>query len=118
MLCGWGLRIRKSSLGSAGAAIKARSLSPKTSTDSELTPMATWLLKTEPSTYSFADLQKEKRTRWDGVKNAAALIHLRRMAVGDQIFIYHSGSDKAVIGIARCFTADPKDGVIELECEK
>ena len=80
--------------------------------------MATWLLKTEPSTYSIADLQREKRTRWDGVKNAAALIHLRRMAVGDQLFIYHTGSEKAVVGIARVFTADPKDGVVTLEYEK
>lgn len=77
-----------------------------------------WLLKTEPSTYAIADLQKEKRTRWDGVKNAAALINLRRMAVGDQLFVYHTGSEKAVVGIARVFVADPKDGVITLEYEK
>jgi len=77
--------------------------------------MNTWLLKTEPSTYSFADLQREKRTRWDGVKNAAALINLRKMAVGDEVFIYHTGDEKAVIGVARLFTADPKDGVVELE---
>ena len=77
--------------------------------------MNTWLLKTEPSTYSFADLQREKRTRWDGVKNAAALINLRKMAVGDEVFVYHTGDEKAVIGIARLFTADAKDGVVELE---
>lgn len=80
--------------------------------------MAHWLVKTEPETYSFADLQKERRTRWEGVKNAAALIHLRRMAVGDQVFVYHTGKEKAVVGIARVFTADPKDGVVELEVEK
>lgn len=80
--------------------------------------MATWLLKTEPSTYSIADLQKEKRTRWDGVKNAAALLNLRRMAVGDQVFIYHTGDEKAVVGVARVFIADTKDGVITLEYEK
>ena len=80
--------------------------------------MPSWLLKTEPSTYSIADLQKEKRTRWDGVKNAAALLNLRRMAVGDQLFIYHTGSEKAIVGIARVFVADPKDGVITLEYEK
>lgn len=80
--------------------------------------MATWLLKTEPSTYSIADLQREKRTRWDGVKNAAALLNLRRMAVGDQLFIYHTGAEKAVVGVARVFIADPKDGVITLEYEK
>ncbi len=80
--------------------------------------MSAWLVKTEPSTYSFADLQREKRTRWEGVKNAAALINLRKMAVGDDVLIYHTGSEKAVIGIARLFTADPKDGVVELEVMK
>lgn len=80
--------------------------------------MATWLVKTEPSTYSLTDLQKEKRTRWEGVKNAAALLHLRRMAVGDTVFIYHTGDEKAVVGVARCFIADTKDGVVTLEYEK
>ncbi|HWA40790.1 MAG TPA: EVE domain-containing protein [Gemmatimonadales bacterium] len=80
--------------------------------------MATWLLKTEPSTYSIADLQREKRTRWDGVKNAAALLNLRKMMVGDQVLLYHTGSEKAVVGIARVFVADTKDGVITLEYEK
>jgi predicted RNA-binding protein with PUA-like domain len=77
--------------------------------------MPHWLLKTEPSTYSFADLQREKRTRWEGVKNAAALINLRKMAVGDEVLIYHTGSEKAVVGTARVVTADPKGGVVELE---
>jgi predicted RNA-binding protein with PUA-like domain len=80
--------------------------------------MNTWLLKTEPSTYSIADLAKEKRTTWDGVKNAAALINLRKMAVGDQVFIYHTGDEKAVVGIARIFIGDSKDGVVTLEYEK
>ena len=77
--------------------------------------MTAWLLKTEPSTYSFADLQKEKRTRWEGVKNAAALLNLRKMATGDDVLIYHTGSEKAVVGIARLFTPDPKHGVVEIE---
>jgi predicted RNA-binding protein with PUA-like domain len=77
--------------------------------------MATWLLKTEPDTYSFADLQKEKRTRWEGVKNAAALIHLRRMTTGDDVLFYHTGKEKAIVGIARLFTPDAKDGVVEIE---
>jgi predicted RNA-binding protein with PUA-like domain len=77
--------------------------------------MPYWLLKTEPSTYSFAELQRARRTRWDGVKNAAALINLRKMAVGDEVLIYHTGAAKAVVGIARVVTADPKDGVVELE---
>lgn len=80
--------------------------------------MPTWLLKTEPSTYSITDLAREKRTRWDGVKNAAALLNLRKMAVGDQLFIYHTGDEKAIVGVARVFVADTKDGVITLEYEK
>ena len=80
--------------------------------------MPTWLVKTEPSTYSLADLQKEKRTKWEGVKNAAALIHLRRMAVGDTVFVYHTGAEKAVVGVARVFVADPREGVVTLEYEK
>lgn len=80
--------------------------------------MPTWLLKTEPTTYSIADLAKEKRTTWDGVKNAAALINLRKMAVGDQVFIYHTGDEKAVVGVARIFIGDSKDGVVTLEYEK
>jgi predicted RNA-binding protein with PUA-like domain len=80
--------------------------------------MPHWLLKTEPSTYSIADLQREKRTRWDGVKNAAALINLRKMAVGDAVLIYHTGTEKAIVGVARVFSADPVDGVITLEFEK
>ena len=77
--------------------------------------MSAWLLKTEPSTYSFADLQREKRTRWEGVKNAAALINLRKMATGDDVLIYHTATEKAVVGLARLFTPDPKHGVVEIE---
>lgn len=63
--------------------------------------MAYWLLKTEPSAYSFEMLAKEKRTAWTGVKNAAARIHLRAMKRGDTVLIYHTGGEKAVVGIAR-----------------
>jgi predicted RNA-binding protein with PUA-like domain len=63
--------------------------------------MARWLLKTEPSTYSWADLVREGRAVWDGVKNPAALNHLRAMHPGDEVFIYHTGDEKAVVGIAR-----------------
>jgi len=62
--------------------------------------MAHWLLKTEPSTYSFADLVKEKKTAWTGVTNAAALIHLRAMKKGDTAFIYHTGDERAIVGMA------------------
>lgn len=73
--------------------------------------MATFLFKTEPSTYAFADLQRDKRTTWDGVANAAALITLRSVKKGDEVFIYHSGDEKAVVGLAQAKSdafADPK----------
>lgn len=72
-----------------------------------------WLLKTEPSTYAWADLVRAGRAVWDGVKNPAALGHLRGMRPGDEVFIYHTGGEKAIIGIARVVTAaypDPKAG--------
>ena len=62
--------------------------------------MRYWLLKTEPSTYSFADLQRDAHTTWDGVRNAQALIHLRAMRAGDQALIYHSGDERRVVGTA------------------
>lgn len=70
-----------------------------------------WLLKTEPSTYSFADLQRDKRTVWDGVNNPQALKHLSQVQKGDQLFVYHTGDVKAVVGIATALSgayADPK----------
>jgi len=67
--------------------------------------MASWILKTEPSEYSFADLQRDTRTRWDGITNAQALIHLRAMAVGDECLIYHSGDERALVGYARVVRA-------------
>ena len=60
-----------------------------------------WLVKSEPETYSWADLVRDKRTDWTGVRNYAARLHLRAMHPGDQVFVYHSGDDKSVIGIAR-----------------
>ena len=62
--------------------------------------MAYWILKTEPSTYSFADLEREGTTVWDGVANAQALIHLRAMQPGDHALIYHSGDERAIVGHA------------------
>ena len=59
-----------------------------------------WLLKTEPNTYSYSDLERDKRTVWDGVTNALALKHLRAMRKGDRAFIYHSGKEKQIVGIA------------------
>ncbi|MEJ1973222.1 MAG: EVE domain-containing protein [Lacunisphaera sp.] len=60
-----------------------------------------WLVKSEPETYSWSDLVRDKRTDWTGVRNYAARLHLKAMQVGDQVFVYHSGDDKSVIGIAR-----------------
>lgn len=62
---------------------------------------ATWLVKTEPSTYSWADLVRDGATRWDGVRNALARIHLAAMKKGDQALVYHSGEERSVVGIAR-----------------
>jgi predicted RNA-binding protein with PUA-like domain len=77
--------------------------------------MATyWLLKTEPGTYSYSDLERDRRTNWNGVRNFQARNHLRKMARGDVALIYHSGDDKAVVGVAEVIKeayADPdKDG--------
>jgi len=60
-----------------------------------------WLVKSEPSTYSFQDLMKDKKTVWDGVRNFAARLHLRAMQKGDLVMFYHSNEDMAVIGIAK-----------------
>jgi len=60
-----------------------------------------WLLKTEPSAYSFQQLQKDKKTAWDGVKNNLALKHLSGIKKGDWALIYHTGKEKAAVGVAR-----------------
>jgi len=67
-----------------------------------------WLVKTEPSTYSFDDLKREGVATWDGVKNPVAMKHLRAMQPGDEVFVYHTGKEKAVIGTATVVAAgDP-----------
>lgn len=74
--------------------------------------MANFLVKTEPSTYSFDDLRREKKTAWDGVKNPVALRHIRSIAKGDTIVVYHTGDEKAAVGLAKAASApypDPKD---------
>lgn len=73
--------------------------------------MATWLLKTEPSTYSFDDLVRDRRTRWDGVTNPVALRNLRTAELGDTVVLYHTGDEKAAVGlgkVARAAYADPE----------
>ena len=76
-----------------------------------------WLFKTEPSTYSWADLERDRRTVWDGVKNALALKHLAAVATGDQVLIYHTGDEKAAVGIAKVVRGaypDPKQKDVRL----
>lgn len=65
-----------------------------------------WLLKTEPSDYTYDDLVKDKKTVWDGVANNAALINIRNARKGDLAFIYHTGDERQIVGIAK-LTSDP-----------
>ena len=60
-----------------------------------------WLMKEEPTHYSFDDLVRDKKTSWTGVRNALAQKHLRGIQKGDRIFFYHTGDEKAVVGIAK-----------------
>ncbi len=74
--------------------------------------MAFWLLKTEPSTYSFADLVNAKETRWDGIENPAALKLMKTATVGDKAIVYHTGDEKSAIGeceIVKAAYPDPKN---------
>ena len=68
-----------------------------------------YLLKTEPSTYSFADLQKEGTTIWDGVANPVALKNLARMKPGERLVIYHTGDEKSAVGTATVVSVDVSD---------
>jgi len=68
-----------------------------------------YLLKTEPTVYGFADLQKEQSTIWDGVTNPVALKHLRAMKPGDRLVIYHTGDQKSAAGTASVVSVDASD---------
>ena len=82
-----------------------------------------WILKTEPTTYSFEQLEHEKSTVWDGVRNNLALKHIRNMRRGDRALIYHSGKEKAAVGIAQIVSnpypdpekSDPKLVVVDIK---
>jgi predicted RNA-binding protein with PUA-like domain len=82
-----------------------------------------WIVKTEPSTYSFDELARQRTAVWDGVKNNLALKHLRQMRPGDRVLVYHSGAEKAVVGVAEVTSAaypdpkqrDPKLVVVDLK---
>ena len=87
---------------------------------------AKWLFKSDPDTYSFADLERDGRTVWDGVSNNLALKHLRSARRGDQALIYHTSDEKAVVGLAEVVSdayADPKQKdprlvVVDLEARE
>ena len=68
-----------------------------------------YLLKTEPSNYSFADLQREQTTLWDGVSNPVALKNMRGMKAGDRVVIYHTGDEKSAVGTATVVSVDVTD---------
>lgn len=72
--------------------------------------MAFWLLKTEPGAYGWKDFIRDGGTEWDGVRNHAAAAHLRTMRVGDRILFYHSGAQKAAVGIAEVTREARPDG--------
>ena len=88
--------------------------------------MARFLVKTEPSTYSFADLLDDKRTVWDGVSNPVALKHLATIRKGDTVIVYHTGDEKQAVGIAVAASdaypdpklKDPKRPVVDLAADR
>ena len=85
-----------------------------------------WLLKTEPDAYSYDQLEREGTTRWDGVKNPAALKNIGAMKAGDRAFVYHTGKEKAVVGIVEVVTAaypdpeskNPKLFVVDIKAKR
>lgn len=86
--------------------------------------MACFLAKTDPEHYSIADLERDGETVWDGVRNAAALQAIRAMRPGDQVLIYHSQGEAAIVGLARVVSEprpdpnDPKSWVVDLRFER
>lgn len=81
--------------------------------------MTTWLLKTEPGSYSFADLQRDGKTAWTGVANLVAQRNLREMRTGDRALIYHTGNERAAVGFARVVREaypDPTDKSGKFAC--
>ncbi len=77
-----------------------------------------FLLKTEPSTYSFDDLERDKETTWDGISNPTALMNLRSMKPGEKLIVYHSNVGKAAVGTAKVVSVDatdPKDPKVRIQ---
>lgn len=87
--------------------------------------MARFLVKTEPSTYSFADLRRDRRTVWDGISNPVALKHLATIRKGDTVVVYHTGDEKQAVGLATAASdaypdpklGDPKRVVVDLQAD-
>ena len=80
-----------------------------------------FLIKTEPSEYSFADLQRDKQTVWDGITNSAALIHLRAMKPGDHLIVYETGSHRCAVGTATVVSvnaSNPKNPAVKISAGK
>lgn len=80
-----------------------------------------YLLKTEPSQYSFSDLQRDKTTVWDGIRNPFALRNLRAMPEGAKLVIYHTGGEKQVVGLATVVSvdgSDPKNPPVTIKATK
>ncbi len=80
-----------------------------------------YLLKTEPTVYSFANLEREKTTIWDGVTNPAAVKHLREMKPGERLVIYHTGDEKSAVGTASVVSveaSDPKTPQVKIKVGK
>ncbi len=68
-----------------------------------------WILKSEPTTYGFSQLVKDKRTEWTGIRNFAARLHLRAAKQGDLALFFHTGDEKAVVGVAKLTSGPRKD---------
>ena len=83
-----------------------------------------WILKSDAASYGFDQLRQDGRTTWDGVSNPVALQHIRSMAPGDPVLIYHSGEGKELVGLARVASApyqdpkDPKLTVVDIEADR
>jgi predicted RNA-binding protein with PUA-like domain len=84
--------------------------------------MGNWLFKSDPETYGFPELQRDKRAVWDGVANPVALKHLRNCKKGDRVIIYHTGAEKSLVGLAEIVEEaypdpkqkDPKLAVVDI----
>jgi predicted RNA-binding protein with PUA-like domain len=85
-----------------------------------------WILKSEPTSYSYEQLERDRKTAWDGVKNPLALKHIRTMHTGDEVLIYHTGKEKALVGKAKIVSepypdpaaGDPKLAVVDIQAVK